>query len=81
MVMVRSPWITARPAPGGGLELRLRVDPLGDTARLTVHATTGPAAITVNGRPLPPADWSYQPATRLLLLHGVPPGVVDIRLR
>jgi putative alpha-1,2-mannosidase len=72
---------TARPAPGGGLELRLRVDPLGDTARLTVHATTGPAAITVNGRPLPPADWSYQPATRLLLLHGVPPGVVDIRLR
>ena len=59
-------------------DLRVRVDPLGPAAELTVHAAAAPASVTVNGAALPRASWSYDPVARLLTLRVVPQGTLLI---
>ena len=39
--------------------LRFRNDPLGGTSQAKVDAAKAPAAVSVNGAPLPGSDWSY----------------------
>ena len=38
-----------------------------------------PVTVSVNGRPLPEADWSYRPAEHLVTLRSLPPGTVLLR--
>lgn len=59
--------------------LRASVDPIAPAAELTVHAAAAPASVTVNGAALPRSGWSYNPATRLLILRAVPPGTLLVR--
>lgn len=60
-------------------DLHFVTDPLGGPAQATVSASAAPAAVTANGVPMPPADWSYVPAGRVLSLRNLPAGMVLVR--
>jgi putative alpha-1,2-mannosidase len=59
--------------------LNFRADPLAPAAQVLVSAPAAPRSITVNGRPLSAADWSYSLSQRMLTLKNLPGGVVQIR--
>jgi putative alpha-1,2-mannosidase len=59
--------------------LRFSIDPLGGTSRADIHAAEPPVTVSVNGRLLPEADWSYHPGEHLLTLRSIPPGTVLLR--
>lgn len=61
--------------------LRFSIDPLGGTARADVDAAGPPVAVSVNGRPLPAADWSYHPGEHLVALRNLSAGTVLLRFR
>jgi putative alpha-1,2-mannosidase len=69
--------LTARTDGQGWLSFR--ADPLAPAAEVLVSAPAAPRSITVNGRPLPAADWSYSLSQRILTLKNLPGGVVQIR--
>jgi putative alpha-1,2-mannosidase len=60
-------------------DLRFVTDPLGGTSQATVSVGAAPAAVTVNGAPLPPADWSYDRGGQVLMLRNLPAGTVLMR--
>jgi putative alpha-1,2-mannosidase len=60
-------------------DLRFVTDPLGGTAQATVSADAAPDAVTVNGAPLQPAGWSYDPVGRVLMLKSLPAGTILVR--
>jgi putative alpha-1,2-mannosidase len=59
--------------------LRFRSDPLGGTSQATVIAEKAPAAVSVNGVPLPGSDWSYNPGEHLVALKNLPEGAVLVQ--
>ena len=59
--------------------LRFSIDPLGGTSRADIHAAEPPVTVSVNGRLLPAADWSYHPGEHLLTLRNIPTGTVLLR--
>ena len=59
--------------------LSFRADPLAPAAQVLVSAPAAPRSVTVKGRPLPAADWSYSLSQRMLTLKNLPGGVVQIR--
>ena len=59
--------------------LRFSIDPLGGASRADVHVAGPPVTVSVNGRPLPGADWSYRPGEHLVTLRSLPPGTVLLR--
>jgi hypothetical protein len=47
----------------------------------SLSSASPPVAVSVNGAALPASDWSYNSATRLLTLRGLPGGEVLARFR
>ena len=52
--------------------LSFRADPLAPAAQVLVSAPAAPRSVTVKGRPLPAADWSYSLSQRMLTLKNLP---------
>jgi hypothetical protein len=59
--------------------LRFRNDPLGGTSRAKVYALRAPVRVSVNGTSLPHGNWSYDSAEHLIMLTGLPAGVVLVQ--